>query len=170
MTAGQVVVIMGVTGSGKSTVADLLAKELDAPLIEGDEFHSKRNIQKMTAGIPLNDEDRMLWLQTILERHTTVGREHDLVVVSCSALKHSYRNILRSGPSNVVFVHLVVSKSEITERLSHRREHFMPKSLVDSQFDTLEQLHPDEQGFSVDGTLPRDEIVLEIVKRLSLSQ
>jgi len=145
-----VLVLMGVSGCGKSTVAGLLAGQLGWDLAEGDDMHPAANIAKMSAGMPLDDADRWPWLARVAEwirTRTTEGRPG---VVTCSALKRSYRDVLR-GPS-VVFVYLAGSRELIARRLTARHGHFMPVALLDSQFATLEPPGPDEQAITVDIT------------------
>lgn len=163
------VVVMGVTGTGKSTVAQALAAELDLVLAEGDDHHPRANIEKMSAGIALDDDDRAPWLEA-LARWTR--EEHDSghdTVLTCSALRRPYRDTLRGGvPESTFFVHLAGSAEVLTERIE-ARDHFMPASLLDSQYETLEQLEPDEDGAVVDVDRPLEEVVdeaLEIVRRL----
>ncbi|MFC7218889.1 gluconokinase [Streptomyces polyrhachis] len=148
MNDKPVVVVMGVSGTGKSTVGAALAARLDVPYAEADAFHSPANIAKMAAGHPLDDADRAPWLDAIgawaRERAGAGG------VVSCSALKRAYRDRLRAaaGPG-VFFVHLTGTPELIAERLAGRRGHFMPSTLLDSQLATLEPLQPDEPGVAV---------------------
>jgi gluconokinase/shikimate kinase len=140
-------VIMGVSGCGKSTVAGLLAGRLGWDLAEGDDMHPAANIAKMASGVPLDDVDRWPWLARIAEwihARTAVGRPG---IVTCSALKRSYRDVLRDP--RVVFVHLTGSRELIAKRLAARHGHFMPTSLLDSQFATLEPPDPDEQAITV---------------------
>lgn len=156
-----VVVVMGVAGVGKTTVARLLAQRLGAPFAEGDEFHPDANIAKMAAGIPLDDADREPWLRRIAEWMAERGREGTGGVVTCSALKRHYRDILRTGWSDAFFLHLSGDRSLVGDRMSHRAGHFMPTSLLDSQFDILEPLQPDERGVALDvGTGP-EQLVAE---------
>ena len=145
-----VLVLMGVSGSGKSSVAGLLAGKLGWDLAEGDDMHPAANIAKMAAGHPLDDADRWPWLARVAEwirARTANGRPG---IVTCSGLKRSYRDELR-GPS-VVFVHLAGSRELIARRLAARQGHFMPATLLDSQFAALEPLGPDEQAITVDIT------------------
>ena len=147
---------MGVSGCGKSTVAGLLAGWLGWDLVEGDDLHPAANIAKMSAGKPLDDTDRWPWLGRVAEwihAETAAGRPG---IVTCSALKRSYRDVLR-GPS-VTFVHLAGSRDVIARRLAARHGHFMPAGLLDSQFATLEPPGPDERAISVDVSgSPQDE-------------
>jgi len=162
-----VLVIMGVSGSGKSTVAGILAGQLGWDLEEGDDLHPAENVAKMAAGIPLTDEDRWPWLDTIASwiiEHTMAGIPG---IITCSALKKIYRDRLRE--KNVVFVHLSGSKEQIGRRLTARMDHYMPASLLDSQIATLEAPGPDENTIVVDvGRTPAEEAA-EVVSRLGLS-
>ncbi|WP_055534154.1 gluconokinase, partial [Streptomyces graminilatus] len=144
----RVVVVMGVSGTGKTTVGLLLAARLGVPYAEADDFHSSASIRKMTAGIPLTDDDRWPWLDAIGE--WAHGRAGLGGVVSCSALKRVYRDRLRSAAPGVVFVHLAGEQGLVAERVAARRGHFMPAALLDSQFAILEPLGADEVGVVVD--------------------
>jgi gluconokinase len=138
---------MGVSGSGKSTVGAALARRLGVPFADADRFHPPANIAKMTAGTPLTDEDRYLWLKACgqwLAQHTDGG------VLSCSALKRRYRDQLRSHCPGVEFLHLTGSPEVIGRRQASRPGHFMPATLLQSQFATLEPLGPDEHGMALD--------------------
>lgn len=150
-----VVVVMGVSGCGKSTIAGLLARETGCALLEGDELHPPSNIAKMSAGTPLTDEDRWPWLAAVAAWIHEQARAGRGAVVSCSALKHTYRDRLREGgsPAGVAFAHLDGPKEVLAERLA-RRTHFMPATLLDSQLAALERLSPDELGLVVDLRLP----------------
>lgn len=147
-------VVMGVCGTGKTTLASLLAERLGCDHAEADDFHSAANVAKMAAGVPLEDSDRWPWLQQIaawIHERDLAGRP---AVVTCSALKRAYRDVLRAGSPRIFFIHLVGSRELILERMLHRTEHFMPASLVDSQFAILEPLGPDERGVVLDVTQP----------------
>lgn len=146
-----VVVVMGVSGSGKSTVGGLLAERLGVPYAEADDFHPAANIAKMSAGHPLDDADRAPWLDAIAQ--WIAGRGDRGGVVSCSALRRRYRDRLRAGTTPVFFVHLDGSPELIAARLAARMQHFMPSGLLDSQFAALEPLAPDEAGavVTIDG-------------------
>ena len=148
MKTPHVVVVMGVAGTGKTTIGPLLAARLGVPYAEGDDFHPQANIAKMTAGTPLTDEDRLPWLDAI--GGWADGRAGLGGVVSCSALKRSYRDRLRAAAPGLVFVHLTGDRALIEDRMSHRQGHFMPTALLDSQFATLEPLEAEEAGVSVD--------------------
>jgi gluconokinase/shikimate kinase len=161
-----VLVIMGVSGSGKSTVAGLLAGRLGWDLEEGDDLHPAANVAKMHAGQPLTDEDRWPWLESIAEwirAHTAAGRPG---IVTCSALKKRYRDVLRG--EGVVFVFLQGSKDKISDRLASRHGHFMPPALLESQFEALEPPTDDENFISLCvSATPTDE-AQEIIDRLKL--
>lgn len=166
VTPPIVLVVMGVSGTGKSTVAGMLAGRLGWDLEEGDDLHPAANVAKMAAGQALNDEDRWPWLAKIatwIQLHLASGSPG---IVTCSALRRIYRDRLRAP--GVAFVHLDGTKEVIGARLSKRLDHFMPSSLLDSQLATLEPLQPDERGIVVPlGQKPKDE-VLEILNRLHL--
>ncbi|QZT62843.1 gluconokinase [Mycolicibacterium austroafricanum] len=150
------IVVMGVSGSGKSTVGAALAQRLRVPFADADDFHPPANIAKMSAGHPLDDEDRYPWLESIgewLARHPHGG------VMSCSALKRSYRDQLRRHCPDIEFLHLVGSVETIGRRQASRPGHFMPAALLKSQFQTLEPLEPDERGVAIDVDQSIDGIV-----------
>ncbi|MGY2745691.1 gluconokinase [Arthrobacter sp. UYCu723] len=159
-------VIMGVSGSGKSTVAGLLAGRLGWDLAEGDDLHPQANVAKMQAGEPLTDEDRWPWLEIIAEwirAHTEAGIPG---VITCSALKKRYRDVLRG--EGVVFVFLEGSKDRISDRLASRHGHFMPPALLESQFDALEAPTEDETFISLCVSATPAEEAQEIIGRLGL--
>ena len=163
-----VLVIMGVSGSGKSTVAGLLAGRLGWDLAEGDDLHPPVNVAKMHAGQPLTDDDRWPWLETIadwIRAHTAAGTPG---VVTCSALKRRYRDILRG--EGVVFVFLDGSKDKISDRLASRHGHFMPPALLESQFEALEAPGEDETFISLCVSATPAEEAQEIIDRLGLSE
>jgi len=150
-------VVMGVSGSGKTTVGAALAQRLRLPFADADDFHSEANVAKMSAGIPLTDDDRLPWLRAIgawLALNVEGGG-----VVSCSALRRSYRNVLREAAPDVAFVHLHGDPDVVRRRVAGRPGHFMPESLVASQFDTLEPLDADERGIVLDLDSPVDDLV-----------
>jgi gluconokinase len=150
-----IVVVMGVSGSGKSTLASGLAEREGWPLLEGDTFHPPANIAKMQAGIPLTDEDRWPWLRAIAARADELRAAGQSAVVACSALKRSYRDILVGGRPDTVLIYLRGTKDLIAGRMAGRRGHFMPTTLLDSQFATLEEPSPDESPIVIDtGTAP----------------
>lgn len=156
MRTPHVVVVMGVAGTGKTTIGPRLAARLGVPYAEGDDFHPEANIAKMTAGIPLEDEDRWPWLDAI--GAWAHGRAGLGGVVSSSALKRSYRDRLRAAAPGIVFVHLTGDRELVEHRMANRRGHFMPTALLDSQFAALQPLQPDEPGFAVDVSGTPEEI------------
>ncbi|MET8221112.1 gluconokinase [Streptomyces hirsutus] len=165
MNTPHVVVVMGVAGTGKTTIGPLLAARYGVPYAEGDDFHPPANIAKMSAGTPLDDEDRWPWLDAIGEwahGHAGLGG-----VVSSSALKRSYRDRLRAAAPGVVFVHLTGDRALIEDRMSHREGHFMPTALLDSQFATLQPLEPDEAGVAVEVSGSPEEITEQAVAALA---
>ncbi len=145
------VIVMGVSGSGKTTVAQFLAERFGWSMAEADDFHSEANRKKMAAGIPLTDEDRAPWLLTLRD---WIDAQDGSVILTCSALKFAYREVLRTADARVVFLHLNGSKETIGPRMATRTGHFMPPSLLDSQLATLEPLRPGEDGavINVQGT------------------
>ncbi|HEX3346590.1 MAG TPA: gluconokinase [Acetobacteraceae bacterium] len=154
----QVLVVMGVSGSGKTTVAHKLAERLGWPFLEGDDLHPPSNVAKMASGIPLTDEDRLPWLHAIAAWIDERLAGHEPGVVTCSALKHAYRVILVGDRPHVRIVYLQGGKALIARRLSNRKGHFMPPTLLDSQFATLEEPGPDEHPLVVHlGGSPDDE-------------
>lgn len=148
--AGVRWVVMGVCGCGKSTVGQQLADALGNAYIEGDAFHPKANVDKMSAGHPLNDEDRSDWLRAIKEQIQQAREQGRGLVVSCSALKRSYRDLLREADPALRFAHLDGPRALIAERLAARRDHYMPPHLLDSQLAALEPLGGDEGGLCLD--------------------
>jgi gluconokinase len=155
---------MGVSGSGKSTVGAALALRLGVPFADGDAFHSATNIAKMAAGTPLTDNDRYPWLDAVGH---WLADHHDGGVMSCSALKRSYRDRLRAYCPGVEFVHLTGSPELIGRRQAGRPGHFMPSALEKSQFETLEPLAPDEHGITLDVASSVDAIVEDVVTYLN---
>ena len=153
-----VVVLMGVAGSGKSTVGAMVAARLDWPFQEGDLLHPAANIAKMAAGHPLTDEDRQPWLARVREWVAA----HQDGVITCSALKRSYRDVLRDP--HVVFVHLAANRDELLARLATRTGHFMPAALLDSQLADLEPPAPDEHALTLDASEPPAEQVARVLE------
>ena len=149
--------IMGVAGSGKTTVAQKLTEEINAFLIEADDYHSKNNIKKMSSGIPLNDEDRYDWLVKIREEIIKRQKTQNLVV-TCSALKEKYRSIL--NVKNYYLVYLKINKETARKRINNRRDHFMPDSLVESQFSILEE---PKKAITLNQSLNPDEMVNQLI-------
>ena len=162
--AKQVLVVMGVSGSGKSTVGAALAGRLRVPYEDADDLHPQANIEKMTAGVALDDSDRYPWLEAVgewLATHVERGG-----VMSCSALKRKYRDQLRQHTDSVTFLHLEGTPEVIARRQASRPGHFMPASLLASQFKTLEPLAPDESGIVIDVDQSVDAIVEEYARHI----
>lgn len=162
------VVVMGVSGAGKSTVAALCATRLGWPMAEADEFHPDANIHKMSAGVPLTDDDRAPWLRAMRDWISARAAAGENTVVACSALKRAYRDILRGATARVRFAHLYGDAEILGKRLSDRPGHFMPASLLDSQLADLEPLHPDEDGVTVDIASSPEQIADEAIELLAL--
>ena len=160
------IVVMGVSGSGKSTVAAGLVARLGWEFAEGDDFHPAANVEKMRAGHPLDDEDRWPWLRTLADWIGEHERAGTSVVVTCSALKRPYRDLLCEGHPSVWFAHVAADAELIRERVQHRSGHYMPASLLDSQLATLEPLHDDEPGARISGAGAPDEVVDSLLATL----
>ncbi|MDR3475794.1 MAG: gluconokinase [Devosia sp.] len=164
----RIIVVMGVSSSGKTTVGELIAAGLGAPFLDGDGFHPKSNIEKMSAGIPLTDADRWPWLEAMGKGLHAAAAQTGLAVGACSALRRVYRDYLtRAAGEPVVFVYLDGSFELIEARIKARQHHFMPGSLLRSQFDTLEPPAPDENAFSVPIEGAPAEIADNALKQLS---
>ncbi|QGH69103.1 gluconokinase [Pseudactinotalea sp. HY158] len=161
--APTAIVVLGVSGSGKTTIASALADSLDLDFRDADDLHSPANRAKMAAGQPLTDSDRRPWLDAV---GGALARSERGVVIACSALRRVYRDRLREACPRVRFVHLDGDQGLLLERLNARADHFMPPELLQSQFDTLEPLEPDESGFVVDVTPRPEEILATIRARL----
>jgi gluconokinase len=160
------IVVMGVSGSGKSTVAATLVERLGWEFAEGDDFHPPANVAKMHAGHPLDDDDRWPWLRRLaawIGEHERAGRN---VVVTCSALKRTYRDLLCDGHPSVWFAHVTADAALIRERLEHRTGHYMPASLLDSQLSTLEPLADDEPGAQISGAGSPSSVVAGLLAAL----
>ena len=153
---------MGVSGAGKSLIGASLARALGLEFLEGDAYHPPENVARMSAGIPLNDDDRQAWLAAIATR-LAAARADTGLVVSCSALKRRYRDVLRAGMADVQFVHLAGTRMLLEQRLAGRRGHFMPSSLLDSQLAILEPPAPDEHAWVCDISEAPDVIVARLV-------
>jgi gluconokinase len=159
---------MGVSGSGKTTVARRLATELGYEFADADDFHPAANIAKMARGEPLSDADREPWLRTLaswIARHRESGRS---TVLACSALKRRYRDLLRGAAPQVLFVHLDAPRATLQRRMEHRQGHYMPADLLDSQLATLEPLEPDEMGVTRDAVAAPNDIVDNIREYMSV--
>ena len=167
-TAGRgLYVVMGVSGSGKSLIGAAFARALGVEFVEGDSYHPPENVAKMASGIPLRDEDREGWLHALAARLGVARRAGTGLVLACSALKRSYRDLLRaeSGAPDLRFVYLRGERSLIAERLAHRSGHFWPASLLNSQFDALEEPAPDERVWVCDVAHPPEDIVAHLTAR-----
>ncbi len=160
-------VVMGVSGCGKSEIGHRLAERLGIEHFEGDDDHPPANIAKMAAGIPLDDSDRREWLQILQARIRNAAANGKGLVLSCSALKRRYRDILRGGDADLFFVHLAGSRELIAQRMQARANHFMPVSLLDSQFRDLEPLQADEHGMQVDIANPPEALIEQIMRHFS---
>lgn len=162
----HVIVLMGVSGSGKTSVAEGLHNLLGWPYQEGDQLHPQANIDKMAAGIPLTDADRLPWLELchdwIVQRLADGGGG----ILTCSALKRSYRDILRQGSQHVRFVYLDASKSLLEARLSRRQGHYMPPTLLPSQLATLEEPTPDEHALVIECEGPPAEVIARVLSEI----
>jgi len=156
---------MGVSGSGKSTIGAALARALGIDFVEGDEYHPTENVKRMAAGIPLTDDDRAPWLRALARRIREAKDAGAGLVMSCSALKRSYRDILRADVAELRFVFLEGQRALIAERFAGRRGHFMPPSLLDSQFATLEEPSPDEDAWVCDIREAPQDLVAALVAR-----
>ncbi|KRB78242.1 gluconate kinase [Nocardioides sp. Root190] len=165
MSAGSspLVVVMGVSGSGKSTVGAALAQRLRVSFEDADDLHPAANIAKMSAGIALDDADRLPWLETI--GRWLAGQDGSGGVISCSALKRAYRDQIRAHAPRALFVHLHGTREVIARRQASRPGHFMPASLLDSQFDTLEPLAEDEAGLVIDVDQSVDQVVQQFLQQ-----
>ena len=162
------IVVMGVAGSGKTTIANALAERLGVPFVEGDSLHPAANVKKMASGIPLTDEDRWPWLRAIGERMEVERSTGHGVVVSCSALKHVYRDALRRCVhGRVQFILLDGSRELIGQRMRKRKGHFMPPALLDSQFATLERPTADEHATVLDISHTIPSLVTEAVQAVT---
>ncbi|MBV1702458.1 MAG: gluconokinase [Hyphomicrobiales bacterium] len=167
------VIIMGVAGCGKTSVGEALAARTDWTYLDGDTLHSRENVAKMSAGIPLTDADRWPWLETVGQTFakSTTRLSPARLMIGCSALKRAYRDHIRAAAgAPVTFVHLSGTREIIEQRMRHRSGHFMPLALLDSQFAALEPPAVDESAFSEDIDQTLDAIVTEIAARLSQGQ
>ena len=156
------VVVMGVSGSGKTTVGELIAQRIGVPFVDGDALHPAANVEKMRAGHPLTDEDRWPWLDAIGARLA-----EGPVVMACSALRRAYRDRLRSEAPGLRLVYLAGSPGILRNRMEHRHGHFMPPRLLESQFETLEVPDADEHAIVVDVAVPPDAVASQAARALS---
>ncbi|MGC9665264.1 gluconokinase [Planosporangium sp. 12N6] len=162
------VVVMGVSGCGKTTVARGISAATGLAFAEADEFHSEANVAMMRAGVPLSDTERWPWLRALAAWVADRAAEGVPTVLACSALKRAYRDVLRQGAPAMEFVHLDGSAAVIRERLSARTGHYMPASLLDSQIAALEPLQPDESGLVLDASRAPDDLVRAAIDGLGL--
>lgn len=165
MDRPPLVVVMGVSGSGKTSVGSRIAKLLGVVFVDGDSLHSSANVAKMAAGIPLTDDDRWPWLGQVGQ--VLADANQSGLVVACSALKRSYRDEIRRHAPTALFVHLAGSREILQSRVERRQKHFMPATLLDSQLETLELLQTDEAGFQVEIGQPISKIANQVVALLS---
>lgn len=165
--AGRSIIVMGVSGSGKTTVGEAVARRIHAKFIDGDDLHPRANIQKMGSGHPLNDEDRMPWLERLSDAAYSLHHKNETGIIVCSALKQRYRDRLRDGNPEMVFLYLKGSFEVIMERLKARSGHFMPTDLLKSQFEALEEPGAEELDvICVDIDTDIDEVVQRCVLAL----
>jgi gluconokinase len=160
-------VIMGVSGCGKSTVGQALAARNGVAFVEGDQYHPAANVAKMSAGLPLDDDDRAGWLLALQHELRGAAEQGAGLVVSCSSLKRRYRDLLRGGDPALRFVHLDGPRELIGARMQARADHYMPPSLLDSQLRDLEPLQPDEAGVTLPITVPPEQLVAQILASVS---
>ena len=160
-------VVMGVSGSGKSVIGAAFARALGVDFVEGDDYHTPANVERMSSGVPLTDADRAEWLRSLAGRIRDAKDSGTGLVVSCSALKRSYRDILRGAASELRFVFLQGPRALLAERLASRRGHYMPPALLESQLVTLEEPSPDEQAWACDITESPEDIVAALMTRAS---
>ena len=162
-------IVMGVSGSGKSTIGESLAERLGWPYEDADTFHPASNVAKMSAGHPLTDEDRWPWLKAIAAEIDRVCKADERVVIGCSALKRAYRDVLLHGRTDIRLVYLEGTQSLIADRIGQRKGHFMPPGLLTSQFATLEPPTPDEHPLTVSIDAPVEAIIDDVLRQLKLS-
>lgn len=163
MSNGSALVVMGVSGAGKSTIAAAVAARVGGIFLDADDFHPASNVAKMAAGVPLTDEDRGPWLADVADEIARRTLEGQTVVVACSSLKRSYRDALRARGGEMVFALLDGSPELLAARIGGRAAHFMPATLLGSQLVALERLQPDEPGFSVDIAATPERIADQVV-------
>jgi gluconokinase len=169
MSTPVFVVVMGVSGSGKTTLGKAIAEHLDWQFQEGDELHPRANVEKMSRGEPLTDEDRWPWLDAVGRWRDARADAGESAVLTCSALRRAYRDRLRSGRPGVRFCHVLVSAETVRERLQRRHGHYMPASLLPSQLATLQPLEEDEPGVTVSAEGDPADVLAEALRGLGLS-
>ena len=160
------VILMGVSGCGKSTFGRFLEKEQNFKFTDGDDLHPPSNVAKMSDGTPLDDDDREPWLDAICEHIKEVRRSDTLIAVACSALKKKYRDKLRTADEQLLFVHLVASEQEIASRLNQREGHFMPPELLRSQFETLEPTDDEADVVEIDVAQQKLNVERDLLKAI----
>ncbi|MDQ0730436.1 gluconokinase [Arthrobacter sp. B1I2] len=163
----QSIVVMGVSGAGKSSIGQALATQLGAHFVDGDTLHPEANVKKMASGVPLTDDDRWPWLHLVGTKLSTSSGNG--TIVACSALKRSYRDAIRKAAPATTFILLQADRTALQDRLTQRPGHFMPASLLTSQLDTLEELQNDESGLMIESTGGVDTTVVRIRKLLERS-
>lgn len=166
MAQGLAIIIMGVSGSGKSSVAQAVAQHLHLKMLDGDDLHPRANILKMAGGTPLDDQDRAPWLERINDAAFALQHKNEVGIIVCSALKKQYRDVIRAG-NQVVFVHLHGAMEVILERMQQRQGHFMKPQMLQSQFATLElpdHTEPDVISIAIEGTF--SEVVEQVIAQL----
>jgi len=168
LTAVEAIIVMGVAGSGKSTLGEALAQALTCPFMEGDDFHTPEAVARMRAGIPLTDDDRWPWLNRLGRAISEELVRHGIAVATCSALRRAYRDRLRETiPARVSFVLMDADPNELLRRLTARKHHYMPASLLVSQLDTLERPQPDEAAIALDASRPPAALCEQVVAWLA---
>lgn len=160
------VVVMGVSGCGKTTVATALSEATGMRFLEADDLHPGANVSKMAAGVPLDDDDRWPWLEALSEWMHDQRAQGRSTVITCSALKHSYRQLLARGLPQLHFIHLTAEPGLLTLRLERRAGHYMPASLLDSQIAALEPLRSDESGVVIDASVTPEQVVRQALSWL----
>jgi gluconokinase len=158
-------IVMGVAGSGKSTIGAALARALDIDFVEGDAYHPAENVKRMASGIPLTDDDRAGWLRALADRIREAKDAGRGLVMTCSALKRSYRDVLRAEAPDLQFIFLRGPRALIAERLAGRRGHYMPASLLESQLATLEEPSPNERAWVCDISESPEDLVADLIAR-----